>query len=129
MLATLTYFGAHWTIAIAAVCAVLAFGALAWFLKNWKCAVVAIGIAVAGFLYQGAVTDGIKIQMAKEAQAKIELLTSRIRTLNKATEEDAARGKADADRIEELEKLANDTPKNDGACLDADAVNRLRNIK
>jgi uncharacterized membrane protein (DUF106 family) len=128
-MAFLTYFGAHWLIAIACILGVVAFGAVAWFLKNWKFAVAAIVLAIFGFLYQSAVTDGIKIQMAKDAQQRIEMLQSQIHKLNSANEADAQRAIEDQKTIEQLQEQVNATPKNDASCLDADSARRLHNIR
>jgi hypothetical protein len=128
-MAIFLYLAAHWTLVLAVVLGVVGLGAAAFFLKNWKFAVAAIVLAIAGFLYQGAVTHGIQLQMARDAAIKVALLNGRLEAINKIAAQDADLARANAQRISELESLANDTPKNDGACLDLDAVNRLRNIK
>jgi Tfp pilus assembly protein PilN len=129
MIAFFTYFASHWTLVIACVLGVAGLGAAAFFLKNWKIAVVAVGVAIAGFLYQGAVTDGIKTQMAKDAKERIAFLQEFIDAGNRANEADAKRALEDQKTIEQLQEQVSATPKNDSSCLDAGAAGRLRNIR
>lgn len=129
MVALITYLGGHWTLVIAAVLAVAACGALAFFLRSWKLAVAAIGIAIAGFLYQGSVTDGIKLQMQKDAAAKISMLESHISAIETANAEDTKRALQDADTIAQLQKQIDETPKNDGSCGDLGFSKRMRDFR
>lgn len=124
----LTYFGSHWLLVIVVSLVVVALGLAAYVLKNLKFALAAIGVAAAGLAYQGAVTSGIQDQMQRDLAAKTELYEGRIKTLNDLAKRNAVQAKLDADKIEELERTASETPKNDGACLDADAANRVSNI-
>lgn len=128
-MALLTYFGANWLLVIVVVLAVAIVGACAFFLKNWKLAVATVALIVFGLLYQNAVTSGIKIQMAKDADDKVKALTGRIQTLNELADADAKKAEEDAKRISELEALANATPKNDAPCLDRDAARRVLRIR
>lgn len=128
-MAFLLYIMAHWVLVLIVTLSVIGLGAGAWFLKNWKLALAAIALAVAGFMYQGAVMHGINLQIANEAAGKIEILEDHIATLNKANALHNARALEDAKQIEELESSANETPANSSACLDADAARRVRNIK
>lgn len=128
-MAWLTYLGGHWTLAIACVLGVAALGAVAFFLRNWKFAVAAVVLAIAGFLYQGAVTDGIKLQMAKDAKERITFLQDYIDGVNAANEADAKRALEDHNTIEKLQEQVSATPKNDSSCLDSGAAGRLRNIR
>lgn len=129
MIALLTYFGGHWSLVIAAIVGVLGAGTAAFFLRNWQLVLVAAAIAVAGFLYQGAVTDGIKLQMAKDAKMHAELLEDHIKVVEAANAIDAQRAVDDQKTIEQLQEQVNATPRNDASCLDDAAVNRLRAIK
>jgi hypothetical protein len=127
--AFLTYLGGHWTIVIACVLGVVLLGGLSFMLRNWQFAALAIALAVIGFLYQGAVTDGIKLQMAKDAIAQTNFLREQIETLNAANDLDAQRAKDDKTIISQLEEQVRATPKNDASCLDANSARRLRNIR
>jgi hypothetical protein len=129
MAALLTYFGAHWTLAIATTLGVVALFGAAYIFRSFKLAVAGVVVAAMGFIYQGAVTDGIKIQLQKDAAAHIRMLESHIDAINKTAEENAARAKEDADKIVELERQASETPKNSSACFDADTTRRVFNIK
>lgn len=122
------YFASHWMLVIIAVLVVAALGALGFFLKNWKMIVAAIVVAIFGFMYQGAVTSGIKLQMEKDAAAQVELLQGRIDTLNTIAASHALRLKADDEYTDGLEDQASETPKNDTLCLDAAAASRVRAI-
>lgn len=128
-MALLLYFMSHWVLVIVVVLAVAGLSAAAWFFKNWKYALAAIALAVAGFMYQGAVMHGINLQIANEAAGKIEILEDRISTLNKANALHNARALEDAKQIEELENVANETPANSSAALDRDAARRVRNVR
>lgn len=128
MLASLTFFASHWVLIIATVLAVIGLGVAAYVLKNLKFAVAALAVAVAGFLYQGAVTSGIKIQMEKELAEQVEIANNRLATINTLTLKDAMQAKKDADDNDALAKSAGETPKNDSPCLDIDAARRVRAI-
>lgn len=128
-MALLLYLISHWVLVLVTVLSVAGLGVAAWVFKNWKMALAAIAVAVFGFMYQGAVMHGINLQIAKQAAEKIEILEGRIDVMNKAAELHAARAMVDAAKIEELENIANETPANNGACLDIDSARRLRNIK
>lgn len=128
MAAFLLYLGSHWIIVIVAILTVVGLGVAAYVLKNLKYALAAIAVAVVGFAYQGAVTSGIQSQLNKDMAAKTEMYEGRINELNKLAANNAFRAKLDANKIDELESKASETPKNDGACLDADAARRVSNI-
>lgn len=125
MTAFLLYVTSHWTLIIAAVLVVATLSAASWFLKNWKYAAAAIAVAVVGFLYQGAVTSGIKEQAAKDLQVQADTYNGRIATMNTLTLKDGLQAQADDKSNRELETLASDTPKNDSPCLDAAAAHRV----
>lgn len=128
-MALLLYLLSHWVLVLVAVLSVVGLGVAAWVFKNWKMALAAIVVAIFGFMYQGAVMHGINLQIANQAAEKIEILEDRIDVMNKAAALHSARAVEDAAKIEELENLANETPANNGACLDIDSARRLRNIK
>ena len=128
-MALLLYLMSHWVLVLVAVLSVVGLGVAAWVFKNWKMALAAIVVAIFGFMYQGAVMHGINLQIANQAAEKIEILEDRIEVMNKAAALHSARAVEDAAKIEELENLANETPANNGACLDIDGARRLRNIK
>jgi hypothetical protein len=128
MFALPLYFASHWELVIAVVILIIGLVATSFFLKNWKWGVAAGAVAVAGFLYQGAVTDGIKEQMAKDALEQTETLTNRIAVLSDIAGKHALQTKADDELIDGLEDDASETPKNDGPCLGRDAVSRVRSI-
>jgi capsular polysaccharide biosynthesis protein len=129
VIALLTYMGGHWPLVIAAVLAVGGLGAAAFFLRSPKMALAAVVLAVAGFLYQGAVTDGIKLQMAKDYKMHIELLEDHIKTMEAANEADVKRALEDQKTIDQLQEQVNATPRNDASCLDDAAAGRLSHIR
>jgi hypothetical protein len=128
VMATLAYLGSHWVLVIVVTLVVAGLGVAAYILKNLKFALAAIVIAVCGFAYQGAVTSGIQDQMNKDIAAQADLYKGRLNTLSDLALKNAAQAKIDADKIAELESKASETPKNDGACFDADAARRVSNI-
>lgn len=128
-MAILTYLAAHWMLASGVTLAVVGLGTAAWFLKSPKIALMAVALAVAGFMYQGAVTHGIELQLRKEMAEQLETLKDRAKTIAILGEFNTKRALEDAIKNEELEKLASDTPANNRACLDIDSARRLRNIR
>jgi hypothetical protein len=128
MAAFLLYLATHWMIVIIAVLIVVGLGVAAYVLKNLKFALWAIAIAAAGFIYQGAVTSGIQTELNKQIVAQSEIYQNRIDELNTLAAHNALRAKSDENEKDKLESAASDTPKNDGACLDAGAASRVSNI-
>lgn len=126
--ALLAYLASHWVLATSTTLAVIGLGGAAYVFKNLKFALAAIALAVAGFMYQGAVMSGINLQIAKDTAAQAEILNSRLDTLNTLALKNAMQAKVDADKIEELERTASETPTNAGACFDVDTARRVSNI-
>jgi hypothetical protein len=125
----LTYFASHWVLVIATILTVAGLGAAAYVFKNLKYAVAAIAVAIAGFVYQGAVMHGIQVQLTKDLAEQVEISNGRLSTLNTITLKDAFQAKQDADANAALESTASDTPKNDGPCLDAASAHRVWAIR
>jgi len=128
MTAFLLYFAYHWVVVVVAILVVAGLSAAAYILKNLKFALAAIAVAVAGFAYQGAVTSGIQTQLNKDIAAQAELYQGRLRTLSDLAIKNAAQAKLDADKIDNLERIASETPKNVGACFDVGTARRVSNI-
>lgn len=123
------YLASHWVLVIITTLSVVGLGVAAYVFKNLKFAAAGIALAVAGFMYQGAVMSGVQLQLQKDMALKVALLQGRIDTSNKLSAEDAARAVIDFNEIERLKGLASETPANSGACLDRDSASRLRNIR
>jgi hypothetical protein len=123
------YLATHWVLVIVVVLAVVGFGIAAWVFRNWKLALAAIVLAVAGFMYQGAVMHGINVQLEKDMAEQLEISNGRQATINTLTLKDAFQAKKDSDANEALERTASETPKNDGPCLAADAAHRVWSIR
>ncbi|RTL52887.1 MAG: hypothetical protein EKK40_06990 [Bradyrhizobiaceae bacterium] len=68
-------------------------------------------------------------EATKQIQAKNALLTQRLQAANDVATMDAKRAQDDADKIAQLEKLANATPTNNSPCFDSDAAGRVRSIR
>jgi hypothetical protein len=128
-MAILTYFAAHWVLSIATTLTVVALGAAAYVFKNLKFALAAIVVAIAGFAYQGAVMSGVQLQLQKDLAEQNEILKDRAKTIAFLGEFNTKRALEDASKIEQLEKAANETPANSGACIDRAGASRLRNIR
>jgi hypothetical protein len=125
----ISYIASNWELIVVVVLAVIALGAAAWFLKNWKIAVAAIVIAAFGFAYQSANMAGFNRAVAIETAVRTKLLQGRLDTLTTLAVKDNEQAIVDAKRINDLESIANETPKNDGFCLDASAVGRVQSIR
>lgn len=125
----LLYLASHWVLVLATTLTVIGLGVAAYVLKNLKFALAAIAVAIAGFMYQGAVMHGIQLKTAADAAFKIEILEDNISTMNKAAALHNAKVLQDAATIEELENKANETPANSSAALDRDAASRVRAIR
>lgn len=129
MTALLVYLASHWVLVIITTLAVVGLGVAAYVFKNLKYAVAAIALAIAGFMYQGAVMSGVQLQLNKQLSEQNEVLKDRAKTIAFLGESNTKRALEDSAKIEQLEKLANETPANSGACLDIDSARRLRNIR
>jgi hypothetical protein len=114
---------------ISVILGVIGLVAFAWFAKNWKAALCAILLVVAGLAYQSADLGGYKRRLDEEKAAEISLLRNRLATLSLVTSMDAQRALSDAKLNEQLKDLARDTPKNDSPCLDAAAARRVWAIR
>lgn len=125
----LLYFMAHWVLVLTVTLAVLGLGAAAYVFKNLKFALAAVALAVAGFMYQGAVMHGIQLQIANDAAFKIEILEDNILTMNKAAALHNAKALQDAAQIDVLESKANETPANSSGAISRDAASRVRAIR
>lgn len=125
----LSYVGSTWALILVVVLAVVVLGAIAWFAKNWKVAVVALIVLGAGLAYQQIDKNAYQRRVSEEKAAEIKLLNARIATLSKVNEEHAERATNDAAEIGRLEALAKDTPANDSPCLDRDAAERVFRIR
>ena len=96
--------------------------ALLWVLKNWKA--LALVAAVIGIF-----TLGYKLRAAQDAYEQVATLQRRLGALQLTAKADAKRAAKDKARLDELERLASETPQNAGACLDRDAARRVRAIR
>jgi cell division protein FtsB len=128
-MAALSYLGAHWTLIIVVVLAVAVLGYLAFILKNWKAALAAVVLVMAGLAYQSADLAGYKRRVNEEAQAQVKLLNSRLAVLEAVSKAYNARAAYDAATIKKLEDEAKETPANSDQCLPADAARRVRSIR
>jgi signal transduction histidine kinase len=121
----LSYIGAHWFLILSCIMLTIGLGAFAWFTKNWKAAVAAVVVVMAGLFYQSADLGGYKRALDEAKSAQIETLTNRVAVLSLLNAQDTYRAVADAKLNTQLETLASDTPPNAGPCLDAAAAHRV----
>lgn len=124
----LSYLGANFALVLVVVLAVVALGAVAWFAKNWRVAVAAVGVLAAGLAYQQIDKTAYQRRVSEEAAAKVAVLQGRLDTLRDVNQADAERALAANARIAELEARAGSTPANDTACLPEDAAKRVGDI-
>jgi predicted negative regulator of RcsB-dependent stress response len=125
----LSYVWANFALIAVVTLAVVGLGLLAFFLKNWKAALIAVVILGAGFGYMWIDKNAYQRRVSEEAAEKVSALENHIQKLNVASEADSKRAAEDAIKIAELEAKANETPANNGACLDIDSARRVRDIK
>lgn len=125
----LSYIGSNFALILVVVIAVIALGAVAWFARNWKVAVAALLVLGAGLAYQHVDKTAYQRRVSEEAAAEVATLKGRLATLQKQTDADAERAKADAAYIESLEALAGETPPNDTPAIDKATANRIGAIK
>lgn len=128
MFTAISYISAHWFLILSVVGGTAGLVAFAWFTKNWKAAVAALLLVVAGLAYQSADLGGYKRALDEQKAAEIETLKKRLLTVAMITEADAQRALADQYAISQLKKLASETPINTAPCLDAASVGRVRAI-
>ena len=128
MIWILSYLGANFALVLATGLGVLALAAIAWFTKNWKAAVAAGVVLIAGLAYQQIDHNAYNRAQAERKAREVAVLQGRIDALTKASEADAARATADAATINRLRALAAQTPANDTLSLPADAAKRVGDI-
>jgi hypothetical protein len=98
---------------------------IAWTLKSLKWAIGAAAVLAAGLAYAQIDHNAFQRAEAARAQAQIELLQTRILTISMITAKDNERSVADAFLNTKLKDLSLETPRNDGACLDAATAHRV----
>ena len=128
-MAYVSYLGSHWELVIICVLGVVALGYAAFALRNWKVAAFAIAVTCAGLFYQRAQIDGYNRRVSEDVAAQTQTYKDRIDVLNTLALKNAMQAQKDSDSLNALRKKSEDTPKNDGACLDRAAVGRVRDIR
>lgn len=125
MFTALSYIGAHWFLILSVLGGTAGLVAFAWFTKNWKAALAAVVLVMAGLFYQSADLGGYKRALDEAKAREITLLTGRLALAGLLTAADTHSALADAAARKQLEDLASETPPNAGACLDAAAAHRV----
>lgn len=125
MITALSYVGAHWFLILSVVLGVIALGAFAWFAKNWKAALAAVVLVVAGLAYQSADLGGYKRALDEAKAQEIATLQKRLLTVSIIAKNDTERASADAFLTNKLKELSSVTPPNTSPCLDAAAAGRV----
>lgn len=128
MTTAISYIFAHWFLILSVITGTVALVAFAWFAKNWKAAVAAVVLVMAGLFYQSADIGGYKRALDERKAEQIRMLNDRIATLSLINAADTQRVLSDAKLNNQLEDLSRDTPPNTGACLDRAAAGRVRSI-
>jgi apolipoprotein N-acyltransferase len=129
MMWALSYLGANFALVIVVVLAVLALGAVAWFAKNWKVAVVAVIIAAAGFGAQQFDKNGYDRRVAEDVAQQTKVLQGRLDALAKVAAAYAERAANDADAIAALREQASHTPANNSLALPEDSAKRVGDVR
>lgn len=129
MYSLFVFLASNWALVLVGVLAIVICGAVAWFTKNWKAAAIGVAILAAIYGAQHLFTAGVNAEVARQVARERALLENRIKLANDIADDHIKRAEQDAAKIEELEKLAAQTPANDTACLDRDAARRVRDVK
>lgn len=129
MIWALSYIGANFALIVVVVLAVLALAAVAWFAKNWKVAVAAGLVLMAGLAYQQIDKTAYQRRVAEEAAQRVQVLQGRLDAVAAAGEADAKRAADNAAALEDLRQKASQTPANAAACLPEDAAKRVGDIR
>lgn len=125
----LSYIGANFALILVVVLAVVALGSIAWFAKNWKVAVAAALVLLAGLAYQHIDKTAYQRRVAEEAAQQAKTLQARIDTLSDINNANAARAIQDEIKISKLKEQAGQTPANSADCLDENAAGRVGGIR
>lgn len=125
----LSYIGANFALILVVVLAVVALGAIAWFAKNWKVAVAAALVLLAGLAYQHIDKTAYQRAIAEQKAREVALLQARIDTLSDINNANAARAIQDEVKINKLREQASQTPANTADCLDENAAGRVGGIR
>lgn len=125
----LSYIGANFALILVVVLAVVALGAIAWFAKNWKVAVAAALVLLAGLAYQHIDKTAYQRAIAEQKAREVAVLQARIDALDEANRNNAKRALEDAQRIKTLQEQAKQTPANTADCLDENAAGRVGGIR
>lgn len=125
----LSYITANLALILVVLLAVAGCGLIFWITKNLWAVVTAVVILAAGFAYQQVDKSAYQRRVSEEAAAQTRVLQSRLDAVTDINNANTARAVEDQVKIEELEKLANETPANNTACLDPEAAARIGAIK
>lgn len=129
MYSLFVFLASNWALVTAAVLAIVICGAVAWFTKNWKPAAIGLAILAAIYGAQHLFTAGVNAEVARQVAREKALMENRINVANDIADHHIKRAEQDAAKIEELERMAAQTPANTNACLDAAAAGRVRSIR
>jgi len=124
-----SYVSANLALILVVILVVVALGALAWFVRNWKVAVAALAVLAMAFAYQQIDRNAYQRRVAEEAALKVGLMQKRLEALNSLTEAYNARYEADQAELDKLKRLASETPNDNRPCLGIDAARRVRDIR
>ena len=103
--------------------------AVAFVLKQIKWAIIAGCLIGAAVLGQRVYHAGYTARVAEDVLEQTKVLRDRIAAMEAAQQADAERADQDQQKIAELERAANETPKNDTVCLDRAARDRVQHIR
>lgn len=124
-----SYIGSNWQLMLLFVVAIGALGLFAWLARSWKAVLAAMALIGVGFAIQHIDKTAFERAVNEQKARELAILQDRITTLNKVAADYAKQAEEDAKRIDELERLAGETPKNDKPALDADTAGRIGAIK
>lgn len=129
MIWALSYLASNFALILAVTLCVIALAVIAWFAKNWKVAVAAGAVLIAGLAYQQIDHNAYNRAQAEQKARELSTLWARIDVLEKANDADAKRAADDAATLDALRFKASQTPANDAACLPEDAAKRVGDIR
>jgi hypothetical protein len=125
----LSYITANFALIAVVVLAVVALGAVAWFAKNWKVAIAALGVLAAGFAYQQIDKNAYQRRVSEEAAQQVNALQAKVNALSEINHAAAVLAVEAQKKADDLHAAANNTPANSAPCFDLNASKRVGGIR
>jgi membrane protein implicated in regulation of membrane protease activity len=129
MWSTLSFLNTYWQWIMIAVVATGGLAYAAFITRNWKFIVAAGAILALYVSHQWTYSAGFKAKERQVQEEIVKIIKERDNVIAEVKGEDAKRAAADAQRIAELEKKINATPKNTRPSLPRASAGRVRDVR